>query len=180
MRYTALFLIFAVEPLIAKPARFVAAESVQPTPAWQLAAVDFLLPGYGTLRQNETGYAALYFSSNLVNLSLIYLTWRNWQFYESAYAAAAARQAIEPDPLYFRDPTGGSDYLSLQDIRNRAERGQLFFTVSIVINVALRFLSAAHTWHLADIAHKRAGPRYEFYPDAGGQFQARGSYHWRF
>lgn len=180
MRSAALILIFAIGPLTAKPVQFVPADRVQPPPAWQLAAVDFLLPGYGTLRQKEVGYAALYFSGNLVNLSLIYLTWRNWQFYESAYAAAAARQALEPDPLLFSDPTGSGDYLSLQDIRNRAERGQLFFTISIVMNVALRFLSAAHTWHLADVARERAGPRYEFYPDAGGGLQARGSYYWRF
>ncbi len=160
----------------AAPARFVPADTVQPAPAWQLAAVDFLLPGYGTFRQGETGYAAFYFASNLVNLSLVYLAWRNWRFYESAYDAASLRQATEPDTLYFRDPTGGSDYLSLQDIRNRAERGQLFFAVSITANVALRLLSATHTWSLADAARRQAGPRYEFYPDAAGGFEARGRY----
>ncbi|GAB4438077.1 MAG: hypothetical protein OHK0011_20960 [Turneriella sp.] len=183
MRYLVCLLLLAslAGPASAvRPSRFVAADAVQPPPGWQLAAVDFLLPGYGTFRQGQTGYAALYFTSNLVNLSLVYLAWRNWRFYESAYDAASVRQATEPDTLYFRDPTGGSDYLSLQDIRNRAERGQLFFAVSIAANIALRFLSATHTWTLADTARRQAGPRYEFYPDASGGFQARGGYYFSF
>ncbi len=183
MRYVACLLLLAslAGPVTAAaPARFVPADSAQPAPAWQLATVDFLLPGYGTFRQGETGYAAFYFTSNLVNLSLVYLAWRNWRFYESAYDAAFVRQAAEPDTLYFRDPTGGSDYLSLQDIRNRAERGQLFFAVSIAANLALRLLSATHTWTRADAAAKQAGPRYEFYPDASGGFQARGGYYFYF
>lgn len=183
MRYIVCLLLLASlagSAAVAAPSRFVNADAVQPAPAWQLAAVDFLLPGYGTFRHGQTGYAAFYFTSNLVNLSLVYLAWRNWRFYESAYDAAFVRQASEPDNLYFRDPTGGSDYLSLQDIRNRAERGQLFFAVSIAANVALRLLSATHTWTLADAARQKAGPRYEFYPDAGGGFQARGGYYFYF
>ncbi|HNN00954.1 MAG TPA: hypothetical protein PKG67_10890 [Turneriella sp.] len=183
MRYVACLLLLAslAGPVTAAaPARFVPPEAAQPAPAWQLAAADFLLPGYGTFRHGETGYAAFYFTSNLVNLSLVYLAWRNWRFYESAYDAASVRQATEPDTLYFRDPTGGSDYLSLQDIRNRAERGQLFFAISIAANVALRLLSATHTWNLADAARRQAGPRYEFYPDAAGGFQARGGYYFYF
>jgi len=183
MRYLTCLLILAslAAPVTAgAPSRFVPADAVRPTPAWQLAAVDFLLPGYGTFRQGETGYAAFYFTSNLVNLSLVYLTWRNWRFYESAYDAAFVRQAAEPDTLYFRDPTGGSDYLSLQDLRNRAERGQLFFAVSIAANLALRLLSATHTWNLAEQARVRAGPRYEFYPDPVAGFQARGGYYFYF
>jgi hypothetical protein len=179
MRYAISLLLlasFATRITAEAPARFVPADTVQPPPAWQLAAVDFLVPGYGTWRQGEPGYAALYFAGNLVNLSLIYLAWRNWRFYESAYEAAFVRQAAEPDTLYFRDPTGGSDYLSLQDIRNLAERGQLFFALSIVANVSLRLLSATHTWNLADAARRQAGPRYEFYPDASGGFAARGGY----
>lgn len=182
MRYVVCLLLLALlaAPVTAEaPARFEKPQQSATLPAWQLAAADFLLPGYGTFRQGETGYAAFYFTSNLINLSLVYLAWRNWRFYESAYDAAFVRQASEPDTLYFRDPTGGSDYLSLQDIRNRAERGQLFFAVSIAANIALRFLSATHTWNLADTARRQAGPRYEFYPDAGG-FQARGGYYFYF
>ncbi|AFM11028.1 hypothetical protein [Turneriella parva] len=167
-------------PPEAARARFVPADSVQPAAPLQMAAIDFLLPGYGMYRHNETGYAALYFSSNLVNLGLIYVAYRNWQFYESAYVAAELRQRSEPDPLQFADPAGGSDYLSLQDIKNRAERGQLFFAVSIVTNVALRFLSATHTWSLADAAKRRSGPRYEMFPDATGGLRAAGMYSFYF
>ncbi len=157
-------------------ARFLPADTIQPVAPLQLAAMDFFLPGYGMYRQNETGYAALYFTTNLVNLGLIYVSYRNWQFYESAYVAAELRQRSEPDPLQFADPTGGSDYLSLQDIKNRAERGQLFFAVSIVTNIALRFLSATHTWSLADAAKRRAGPRYEMLPEAPGGMRAVAEY----
>lgn len=161
-------------------ARFLPADTVQPTAPLQLAAIDFLLPGYGMYRQNETGYAAAYFTTNLVNLGLIYVAYRNWQFYESAFRAAQIRQSTEPDPLQFSDPTGGSDYLTLQDIKNRAERGQLFFAVTIVANVALRFLSAGHTWSLADETKRRSGPRYEFYPDATGGMRSVGMYSYYF
>lgn len=161
-------------------ASFVPADTVQPAAPLQLAAIDFLLPGYGMYRHNESGYAALYFSTNLVNLGLIYVAYRNWQFYESAYVAAELRQRSEPDPLQFADPTGGSDYLSLQDIKNRAERGQLFFAMSVVANVALRFLSASHTWYLADEMKRRSGPRYEMFPDAAGGMRAAGMYSYYF
>lgn len=145
-----------------------------------IAAVDFLLPGYGTYIQNKTGYAALYFTTNLASLAAIYMAWRNWRFYESAYQAAAARQAIEPDKLYFQDPTGSTDFYSLQDIKNRAERGQLFFAVSIVANIAVRAFSAWHSWSLADEARAQSGPRYEFYPDASGGFKTQAGYYFYF
>ncbi len=161
-------------------ARFFPADAIQPTPPLQLAAIDFLLPGYGMYRQNETGYAAAYFATNLVNLGLMYVAYRNWQFYESAFRAAELRQSTEPDPLQFADPSGGTDYLTLQDIKNRAERGQLFFAVSVVANVALRFLSAGHTWSMADETKRRAGPRYEFYPDAAGGMRSVGMYSFYF
>ena len=148
-----------------KPAaRYMPAENTTHVSPLNIAAVDFLLPGYGTYVQNKTGYAALYFGSNLASLAAIYVAWRNWRFYESAYQAAAARQAIEPDKLYFQDPAGGTDFYSLQDIKNRAERGQLFFAVSIVANIAVRAFSApcrdrpersdgctitSHTWQAA-------------------------------
>ena len=161
-------------------ARFVPADSVQPAAPLQLAAIDFFLPGYGMYRHNETGYAAAYFSTNLVNLGLIYVAYRNWQFYESAFRAAELRQSQEADPLQFADPTGGSDFLTLQDIKNRADRGQLFFAVSVVANVALRFLSASHTWYLADEMKRRSGPRYEMFPDAAGGMRAAGMYSYYF
>ena len=74
----------------------------------------------------------------------------------------------------------GSDFLTLQDIKNRADRGQLFFAVSVVANVALRFLSATHTWSLADAAKRRSGPRYEIYPDTAGGMRAAGMYSFYF
>lgn len=175
-----LMLLLAAPGIFAQPARFAPADHEQPASPLRLAAIDFLLPGYGTFTQNQNGYAAFYFTSNVVNLSLVYLAYRNWRFYESAYQAANLRQASEPDMLYFRDPTGGSDYLSLQDIRNRAERGQLFFAVSIAANIALRFFSAAHTYNLAAEARRQSGPRYEFFPDAAGGLQARGGYYFYF
>jgi len=146
----------------------------------QIAGIDFLLPGYGTFVQNKTGYAALYFTTNLVSLGSIYIAWRNWQFYESAYLAAATRQALEPDKLFFQDPAGGTDFYSLQDIKNRAERGQLFFAVSIVANIALRAFSAWHSWSLADEARTQSGPRYEFYPDQSGGFKTQAGYYFYF
>lgn len=161
-------------------ARFVPPDSIQPVAPLKLAAIDFLLPGYGMYRQNEPGYAAAYFSTNLVNLGLIYVAYRNWRFYESAFRAAELRQSQEADPLQFADPAGGSDFLTLQDIKNRADRGQLFFAVSVVANVALRFLSATHTWSLADAAKRRSGPRYEIYPDTAGGLRAAGMYSFYF
>ena len=146
----------------------------------QIAGIDFLLPGYGTFVQNKTGYAALYFTTNLASLASIYIAWRNWQFYESAYQAAATRQAIEPDRLLFQDPAGGTDFYSLQDIKNRAERGQLFFAVSVLANVALRAFSAWHSWSLADEARTQSGPRYEFYPDQPGGFKTQAGYYFYF
>lgn len=160
-------------------ARFVAADAEQPRSPARLAAIDFLLPGYGTFTQNQPYFAAAYFGANIANLGLMYIAYRNWRFYESAYEAAALRQAQEPDKLYFADPTGGSDYLSLQDIKNRAERGQLFFALSVIGNIVIRSLSAAHTWYLADEARTRAGPRYEFYPEAGGM-RAQAGYFFQF
>lgn len=164
-----------------KPAaRYLPAENTAFVSPLNIAAVDFLLPGYGTYMQNKTGYAALYFGSNLASLAAIYVAWRNWRFYESAYQAAAARQAIEPDKLYFQDPAGGTDFYSLQDIKNRAERGQLFFAVSIVANIAVRAFSAWHSWSLADEARAHSGPRYEFYPDASGGFKTQAGYYFYF
>ncbi len=145
-----------------------------------LAAIDFLLPGYGTYVQHKTGYAALYFGSNLASLAAIYVAWRNWRFYESAYQAALSRQAIEPDRLLFQDPAGGTDFYSLQDIKNRAERGQLFFAISIVANVAIRAFSAWHSWSLADEARTQSGPRYEFYPDQSGGIKTQAGYYFYF
>lgn len=164
-----------------KEAIFLPADMEQPRSPLRLAAVDFLLPGYGTYTQNQSTYAAVYFSTNLLNLGLVYLAYRNWRFYESAYQAAAIRQASEPDKLYFENPTGGGgDYLSLQDIKNRAERGQLFFFVSIAANVVLRLVSAGHTWILADEAMSKAGPRYEFYPEERGGMRTAASYQYYF
>jgi len=161
-------------------ARFVPADTVQPAAPLKLAAIDFFLPGYGMYVQNEPAYAAAYFSTNLVNLGLIYIAYRNWRFYESAFRAADLRQSQEADPLQFADPAGGSDFLTLQDIKNRADRGQLFFAVSIVANVALRFLSATHTWSLADEAKRRSGPRYEMFPDAAGGMRSVAMYSFYF
>lgn len=175
-----IFLLMAAlcTPLAAVPAaKYIPSDAVQPTAPWKIAAVDFLLPGYGTFAQNKTAYAAVYFSANLASLSVIYLTYRNWRFYESAYQAAAVRQASEPDLLHFQNPTGGGDYLTLQDIKNRAERGQLFFALSIVANIALRVFSAAHTWSLADESATKAGPRYEFYPEPAGGMRAQAGYY---
>lgn len=155
---------------------FVPEDKIQPASPLKIAALDFLLPGYGTYTQNKTGFAAAYFSANIVNLALIYVAYRNWRFYESAYAAAAVRQSGEPDKLMFQDPTGGDGFLSLQDIKNRAERGQLFFAVSIVANIALRSFSAWHSWSLADEAQTKAGPRYEFFPESGNGYRVTSSY----
>jgi hypothetical protein len=160
--------------------RFVPADATQPTNPWKITAIDFALPGYGTYVQNRTGFAAFYFSTNLVNLGLIYVAYRNWRFYESAYAAANLRQASAQDPLQFENPAGGGDYLSLQDIKNRAERGQLIFAISIVANLVLRGFSAWHTWSLADEARVHSGPRYEFYPEANGGMRTAGSYNFYF
>lgn len=146
----------------------------------RIAAIDFLLPGYGTYVQKKTGFAAVYFSANILNLGLIYIAYRNWRFYESAYQAAAIRQKADPDPLQFEDPTGGGGYLSLQDLKNRAERGQLFFAVSIIANVVIRGFSAWHSWSLADETLTKAGPRYEFYPDTGNGFKSQISYQFSF
>lgn len=162
------------------PARFFAPQSGPAVSPLQIAGIDFLLPGYGTFVQNKTGYAAFYFTTNLASLASIYIAWRNWQFYESAYLAAATRQALEPDKLFFQDPAGGTDFYSLQDIKNRAERGQLFFAVSIVANIALRAFSAWHSWSLADEARTQSGPRYEFYPDQSGGVRAQGGYYFYF
>ncbi len=161
-------------------ARFLPRESGPVASPLQIAGIDFLLPGYGTYMQNKTGYAAIYFGANLASLAAIYVAWRNWRFYESAYEAAAVRQAIEPDKLYFQDPAGGTDFYSLQDIKNRAERGQLFFAVSVVANIALRAFSAWHSWSLADEARTQSGPRYEFYPDQSGGVRAQGGYYFYF
>lgn len=163
-----------------QPAQFLPRESGPAVSPLQIAGIDFLLPGYGTYVQNKTGYAALYFGSNIASLAAIYVAWRNWRFYESAYQAAATRQAIEPDRLLFQDPAGGTDFYSLQDIKNRAERGQLFFAISIVANIALRAFSAWHSWSLADEARMQSGPRYEFYPDQSGGFRVQGGYYFYF
>lgn len=163
-----------------QPARFLPRENTSIASPLQIAGVDFLLPGYGTYVQNKTGYAALYFGSNIASLAAIYVAWRNWRFYESAYQAAAMRQAIEPDKLLFQDPAGGTDFYSLQDIKNRAERGQLFFAISIVANVALRAFSAWHSWSLADEARMQSGPRYEFYPDQSGGVRTQAGYYYYF
>lgn len=161
--------------------RFSPPDAAQPPSPVKLAAIDFLLPGYGTYMQNQTTYAAIYFGTNILNLGLAYLAYRNWRFYESAYQAAQARQALEPDKLYFENPAGGSgDYLSLQDIKNRAERGQLFFAVSLAANLALRLFSAGHTWLIADEAVSKAGPRYEFYPEERGGMRTGLSYQFYF
>jgi hypothetical protein len=164
----------------AQPTRYVPGDQVQPVSPLKIAAIDFLLPGYGTFTQQKTGFAAAYFSANIANLGLIYMAYRNWRFYESAYQAAAVRQALEPDKLLFQDPAGGDGYLSLQDIRNRAERGQLLFAVSIVANIVIRSFSAWHSWSLADEAVTQAGPRYEFYPEANGGMRAQGGYYFYF
>lgn len=161
-------------------AQFVREDKEQPASPLKLAAIDFLLPGYGTYVQNKIGFAAFYCAANIANLTLVYLAWRNWRFYESAYQAAVTRQASEPDKLYFQDPTGGDSYLSLQDIRNRAERGQLFFAISILANVVLRGVSAYHSWSLADEAATKSGPRYEFYPDGANGFKSQLGYQWSF
>ena len=166
--------------LPASPAKFLPRENKSDfVPPLRTAFFDFLLPGYGTFMQNQTGYAAFYFGANIASLAGIYMAYRNWRFYESAYQAAFVRQAQEPDKLQFQDPAGGGDFYTLQDIRNRADRGQLFFAISIVANLALRAVSAYHTWSLADETLKKSGPRYEFYPDTGGM-HVRGSYDWRF
>lgn len=161
-------------------AQYIPPEPVRSVSPLQIAGVDFLLPGYGTWVQKKNGFAALYFSANIASLSMIYIAWRNWRFYESAYEAAALRQASEPDKLLFQDPSGGSSFYSLQDIKNRAERGQLFFAISIVANLVLRGFSAWHSWSLADEALMKSGPRYEFYPDASGGFKAQGGYYFYF
>lgn len=170
-------------PLIAQnspDSRFIGADKEQPRSPLKLAAIDFLLPGYGTFTQNQAPYAIIYFSTNILNLGLAYLAYRNWRFYESAYQAAQVRQASEPDKLYFQNPTGSGDYLSLQDLKNRAERGQLFFAVSIAANVVLRLFSTGHTWILADEALTRAGPRYEFYGEERGGMRTAASYQYYF
>ena len=161
-------------------ARYLPAENKTFVSPLNIAAIDFLLPGYGTYMQYKTGYAALYFGGNIASLAAIYVAWRNWRFYESAYQAAAARQALEPDKLFFQDPAGGTDYYSLQDIKNRADRGQLFFAISIVANVAIRAFSAWHSWSLADEARTQSGPRYEFYPDQSGGFKTQAGYYFYF
>lgn len=164
----------------AKVSRFLPSEPKTTDSALRIATIDFLLPGYGTYVQNQNGFAAIYFGANIASLASIYVAWRNWRFYESAYVAAGIRQASEPDRLLFQDPTGGSDYLSLQDIKNRAERGQLFFAIAITANIALRFFSAYHSWSLADETATQTGPRYEFYPDERGGLRSETSYFMRF
>ena len=174
-----LALLFTATVLHAAPAtaQYIPEDKIQPASPFKIAAIDFLLPGYGTYVQNKTGFAAFYCAANIANLTLIYLAWRNWRFYESAYQAGAVRQASEPDKLYFQDPTGGDAYLSLQDLKNRAERGQLFFAISILANVVLRGVSAYHSWSLADEAATKSGPRYEFYPEPNGGMRAQGGYY---
>ncbi len=172
-----LTLLYSGAVLHAAPAaQYQPKDQVQPASPLKIAALDFLLPGYGTYTQNKTGFAAAYFSANIANLALIYIAYRNWRFYESAYQAAATRQAMEPDKLFFQDPSGGDSYLSLQDIKNRADRGQLFFALSIIANVAIRSLSAWHSWSLADEAATKSGPRYEFYPDGATGFKSQLGY----
>jgi len=171
---------FAVGAEPARAARFVPPDSAPSRSPLQLAAIDFLIPGYGTFTQDKTLYATIYCGTNVVTIGLAYLAYRNWQYYESAYQAALVRQSTEPDALYFADPTGGDAYLSLQDIRNRSERGQLFFAVSIIANVALRLFSATHTWLLADEARTKSGPRYEFYSDEKNGYRITTGYQFVF
>jgi hypothetical protein len=175
-----LLLLFDAVVNAAPAAKYIPQDQAQPVSPLKVAAFDFLLPGYGTYTQGQTGFAAAYFSANITNLVLIYVAYRNWRFYESAYRAAAVRQALEPDKLSFQDPAGGDGYMSLQDIKNRAERGQLFFALSIIVNVAIRGVSAWHSWSLADEAVTKAGPRYEFYPEANGGMRAQAGYYFNF
>lgn len=181
MKYIAFWFVLLIPPqMFAAPAKFLPADAGDRRSPLSLAAIDFVLPGYGTYVQDQKIFAAVYFGTNIVNLGLTYLAYRNWRFHESAYEAARIRQASEPDALLFADPTGGANFLTQQDLKNRAERGELFFTISVVANVTLRFFSATHTWLLADEARTKAGPRYEFYPDDRGGYQSRLAYSYFF
>lgn len=177
LAFIVLALLFA--PLSIKSAakvRFAEAGKEQPTSPWKSASLDFILPGYGSFVHKNYIGASLYFTANLATLASTYMAYRNWRFYDSAYRAAAQRQAAEPDALLFKDPAGSNDFLSLQDIRNRSERGQLFFTLSVVVNIVIRCFSAAETWSLSAHEVERAGPHYEVFYDALGAMNAQGSY----
>ncbi len=174
------FLSFPLGVQSAAKVRFVQAEKIQPTAPWKSASLDFILPGYGSFVHKNYISASLYFAGNLATLASTYIAYRNWRFYDSAYRAASLRQATEPDALLFKDPAGSNDFLSLQDIRNRSERGQLFFALSIVANIVIRCFSAAETWSLSAHEVERTGPHYEIFYDALGAMNAQGSYRFVF
>ncbi|MBS0619094.1 MAG: hypothetical protein JSR44_12955 [Spirochaetes bacterium] len=150
----------------AKAARFIPADTDEIISPLKLTAIDFLLPGYGTWQQNEKTFAAVYFGGNILNLGLIYLAYLNYSASESAYQSALTQQTAS-----------GAD---LQILKNLADRGQLFLSVAIVVNVVLRFFSAYHTYSLAAAKVVQSGPRYEFYPEANGGTRAQAGYYFNF
>jgi len=150
----------------AKVARFLPADTGETISPLKLTAIDFLLPGYGTWQQNQKAFAAVYFGGNILNLGFIYLAYLNYSASESAYQSALTQQTAS-----------GAD---LQNLKNLADRGQLFFSVAIVVNVVLRFFSAYHTYGLVAEAAAQSGPRYEFYPEVNGGTRAQAGYYFHF
>lgn len=142
--------------------------SQQITPPWQPAALDLLIPGYGLYSHDRPYWAMSYAGLKLAGAALIYISIKNYRFWNSIEKAAAARDIVEHDPLLFQDPLNSEKYMTHQDIKNKRDQAWLMIVYAGIFEVLVYTVSFSHTWYLASEKKKQVKPFYRLEPEQTG------------
>lgn len=178
----ALFVIVYDRPLSAQPFTFV---QTQEKVHLHTALLYDLLPGGGHFYTGNYEHAAVFAMLKISGVYAMYHYYHYWQYRGSLYRSAKkANEAIDPNHhLLFKDPEGG--YKTVGEFGYAHDRAAHYFTLSIIANAAVYFVSWLVTYYHVEKINDARQPTYAGYnarlffgADARGSFFAGCTMRW--
>lgn len=124
---------------------------------------EIFLPGYHAFRNDSYWTGSLLLAGRLLTLFGAYQFHNRYVNYSSAARAAENADLVYGPGLEYADPYSG-DYLSSQDLQNRAGRSQNYFHMSVALHLGLTAAGLFQGYQIAEDTRERNLKRLEIQP----------------